>query len=579
MNAKIRIGWVVFAIFSLAIAYPVFSAPTPEGQERTAELQEKEKALRDKIEQPQPIPQIIQETPVQEPSQIQSQEKAFIETINVTGATLVTEKELNSITSPYKDKEVMLSDLQRAADKITDLYRKKGFITSRAYLPPQKIENNTVEIRVIEGIMGDLDIKGNKYFKTKLFQKRIGLKKGEPFNYNVLRGNLSKINQYPDRNAKTVLSPGKEAGSTDVMLEIKDRLPIHISFDWDNFGSRYIDKQRYQTILTHNNLLGFDDMLTLQYQASQKFTLYEHDVFYRLASMRYLFPVNDATEIGFYAANSKLNLGREFETLQARGKSQFYSIYATRTLVNDENLTVNLNGGLDYKNIFNFQLGNETSRDILRVAKLGIELDRTDNNGRTIVSNEFDVGVPEVWGALKDKDSRSSRASSGSGGEFTKDTLDILRLQKMPWSSTLLIKNSNQFTPNALTASEQFQIGGIANVRGYPPAEFAGDRGYSITGEWSFPPYLVSKDVKVPFSTARLYDALRITAFYDWGNVWLRNPQAGEHRNMTLRGAGAGMRFNLPEDLSVRLDMGWPLDRTPSDGHHVRTWVKITKGF
>jgi hemolysin activation/secretion protein len=579
MNAKVKIGLLVFIIVSLAIVYPSFSAPTPEGQERTSELQEKEKALRDKIEQPQQAPQIIQETPAQEPVQMQSQEKVFIKTINITGATLVTEKELNSITSSYRDKEVILSDMQKAADKITDLYRKKGFITSRAYLPPQKIENNTVEIRIIEGIMGDLDVKGNKYFKTKLFEKRIGLKKGEPFNYNILRGNLSKINQYPDRNAKTVLSPGKEAGSTDVMLDVKDRLPVHISFDWDNFGSRYIDKQRYQTILTHNNLLGFDDILTLQYQTAQRFTLYEHDAFYRLASARYLFPLSDATEIGFYAANSKLNLGREFENLQARGKSQFYSIYGTHTLVNDENLTVNINAGIDYKNIFNFQMGNETSRDILRVAKAGIEFDRTDNQGRTIISNALDIGIPNIWGALKEQDSRSSRANSGSGGAFTKNTLDILRLQKMPGSSTLLIKNSNQFTPSALTASEQFQIGGIANVRGYPAAEFAGDRGYSVTGEWSFPPYMVSKDAKIPFSTAKVYDALRLTAFYDWGNVWLRNPQAGEHRNMTLRGAGAGMRLNLPEDFSARIDMGWPLDRTPSDGHHVRTWVKITKGF
>jgi hemolysin activation/secretion protein len=581
MKTKINLSWIV--IFVLLLASPCVAAPTPEqeagGQERTRELQEKEKALREKIEQAPQAPQITQETPALAPAQIQSQEKVLVKTINVTGATLIYVKEIDSITAPYKNKEITLNDLQRAADMITDLYRKKGYITSRAYLPPQKIENNTVEIRIIEGVMGDLDVKGNKFFKTGLFIKRIGLKKGDPFNYNILRGNLSKINQYPDRNVKTVLAPGKEPGSTDVMLEVKDRLPIHVSFDWDNFGSRYIDKHRYQAIVTDNNLLGFDDILTLQYQIAQHHDLQEQHDFYRLMSMRYLFPVNDATEIGFYAANSKLTLGREYLSLQARGKSQYYSLYGTHTLINNENLTVNLNGGFDYKNIFNFQLGNETSRDILRIVKAGIEFDRTDNNGRTIISNELDVGIPNKWGALKEQDSRSSRGSSGSGGAFTKNTLDILRLQKMPWSSTLLIKNQNQLTPSILTASEQFQIGGIANVRGYPPAEFAGDRGYSITGEWSFPPYLVSKDIKVPLSKARLYDALRLTAFYDWANTWLRNPQAGEHRNITLRGTGVGMRFNLPEDFSIRMDMGWPLDRTPSDGHHVRTWIKITKGF
>ena len=103
MSAKIKIGCIVFTIFSLAIAYPSFSAPTPEGQQRTNELQEKEKVLREKIEQPQQAPQITHETPAQEPVQTQSQEKVLVKTINITGATLVTEKELNSITSSYKD--------------------------------------------------------------------------------------------------------------------------------------------------------------------------------------------------------------------------------------------------------------------------------------------------------------------------------------------------------------------------------------------------------------------------------------------------------------------------------------------
>ncbi len=80
--------------------------------------------------------------------------------------------------------------MQKVADLITDAYRKKGFITTRAIIPPQKVVNNTLELKVILGLMGNLEVRGNHYFRKVLFTKRVTLKKGEPFNYNKLRSDL-----------------------------------------------------------------------------------------------------------------------------------------------------------------------------------------------------------------------------------------------------------------------------------------------------------------------------------------------------------------------------------------------------
>jgi hemolysin activation/secretion protein len=46
--------------------------------------------------------------------------------------------------------------------------------------------------------------------------------------------------------------------------------------------------------------------------------------------------------------------------------------------------------------------------------------------------------------------------------------------------------------------------------------------------------------------------------------------------------AVAGFQLTLPERLSVRLDVGWPLtkdDIAPSDGKDVHTWVRVSKTF
>ncbi|MDD4980571.1 MAG: POTRA domain-containing protein [Candidatus Omnitrophica bacterium] len=568
MASKISIYLFLACLLFFPKSY-AWAATTPEQEMRSQELQEKDQALREKIETPRKAPEVKEELPAP-PAAPTSTEKVSVKKINVTGVTLIAQKEINKIVLPFENQDLSLRELQRAADLITDIYRQRGYITSRAYLPPQRIEQGVVEVRVMEGTTGDIEVRGNRYFKTALLKRKIALKKGEPFNYNILRKGLTKINEQPDRFARTVLTPGREPGATDVVLEVKDKLPIHVGFDGDNFGSRYIDKQRYSVRFTHNNLLGLDDKLAFQYQLGQASR-------YFFKSIRYLFPVTSDLEAGAYAAFSRVKLGQELEDSGVFGKTQIYSLFANQSLVDEENFNFNISFGFDYKDIANYQASTITSHDKLRVARFGLDTDLTDNFGRTVFTNELDFGIPNIMGGLKKQDTQASR--SGSGGTFIKDVVNLIRLQKMPFSSQLLWKNQIQFSPNILTSAEEFQIGGIANVRGYPPAEAVGDRGYATTFEWSFPFYPCPKEIKVPLSQAKLYDALRLAMFYDLANTRLKRPSTTEEKNKTLSSLGCGLRFNLPEDFSLRLDIAWPLDNTPSDGDHAHTWVQVSKTF
>jgi hemolysin activation/secretion protein len=246
-------------------------------------------------------------------------------------------------------------------------------------------------------------------------------------------------------------------------------------------------------------------------------------------------------------------------------------------LIDRENFDLIINLGFDSKHITNYQSQNVSSKDRLSIVKTGFDIDSTDEHGRTVFIYELDYGIPDFLGSLDKKDPIASR--SGAGGKFVKNNINLLRLQKLPFSSHLLWKNQFQLSPYVLSAAEQYQVGGVVNVRGYPPAEVVGDKGYAMTFEWSIPPYFVSKDIKVPHSRAKLYDALRIVMFYDWGHVHLKRPTSTEQDDRTLRSAGCGLRFNLPEDFSVRVEFAWPLDNTPSDSDHMHTWAQVSKEF
>ena len=149
----------------------------------------------------------------------------------------------------------------------------------------------------------------------------------------------------------------------------------------------------------------------------------------------------------------------------------------------------------------------------------------------------------------------------------------------MPFSSTILFKNQLQVSSNVLTATEQYQIGGIINVRGYPSAELVGDNGFSSSVEWYFPPYIIPKDLKIPYTKTTFYDAVRIVAFYDYGMVHLRTPGPSEKKFNQLSDFGWGVRFNLPKNLSLKAEFACPVSKQASDGKDMRTWLQVSANF
>ncbi len=568
--------FVFFLFFVTSVhALPTPTVPSQEqagGVQARENLQATEQNLRQGIHK-KPLISDVDKPALVEETQVPEGEKVFISRVEVKGVGVMPMYKINTITMGYQNKELSMRVMQEVANKITDLYRQNGFITSRAILVPQKIENGILKIEVIEGKMGMVSVEGNKYYKSSLIKRRVALKLGDVFNYNSLKLSLSNLNAYRDRRVQAVLTPGKEPGTTDVLLNVQDNLPVHVGVSYDNYGSRYLDKKRYQGTVTHNNITGHDDILTMAYELAEG-----HNT-YRLRSGRYFLPLTSKTGIGISASKTQLELGKEFKDIAARGKSSVYGVYVSHTFISNDvdNLSADL--GFDYKDSFNFQNYALSSKDRLRNGRLATRFDHSDPHGRTIVNNEFTQGFPHIMGALGDKESAFVTSRAGAGAKFSKDLLDVLRLQRMPMNSTLLLKGQGQLASHVLTATEQYQLGGIANLRGFAPGEAVGDIGGSLTAEWSFPLYGLSKSWKSPFSKGMVYDALRLAVFYDCGKVTLRHPMPDEQKTRSLSDYGVGLRYDLPENFSARLDLAWPINERPSDNGSFHTWLKLSKDF
>jgi hemolysin activation/secretion protein len=557
--------------FLLFFQLPVHGQPTPQqtigGVTKTEYDTEMRKRLESRIETDKDAAQQAQE---EEIIPEDAGPRILVESIIVEGTTILSPAEVEAIIAPYQGKELSLKEMQKVADLITDAYRKKGYVTSRAYLPPQTIQKGVLYIRVVEGKLGSLEVKGANYFKESLIRKNISIQQDGYFDYSALQRSLVYINEHPDRTARAVLVPGKVPGSTDIVIEVEDRLPFHVGFEYDNYGSRFIKHNQYAVFLEHNNLFGHDDQLYIKGQLAEADAM-------NIQQARYVYPISSSWDVGGYVVLSKLESQEEFADLGSEGKAQYYGVFTSKALIQETDLELKWNLGFDYKSIYNNFLGVETSEDQLRILKTGFDLDVGDRFGRTIVTAQIDNGLPDIMGAMDDKDDNASRA--GAGAKFNKGVFNLFRLQPLPWEATLLWKNSAQFSNHTLAASEQFQIGGASSVRGYAPAEHSGDTGYYTALELSFPLYPLSKNVNVPFSKEKLYDVFRLVLFYDFATTHLNKTAAGEQEDETLRGYGFGARLNISDRLNCRVEVGYPDGKLPSDGDHAHPWVEFEWRF
>jgi len=582
---KIRKSGIVFPLVLLVLSFILFvpcsvdAQTIPKGQDAGARQQdisatEKQKDIKKKLFKEKDEAAIGDESIIDETvdtAQRSDEAKVLINSIVVERAIEIPERTIRSIVEKYEGHSLTLTDMRKIAGLITDEYRSRGNVTSFAYLVPQKITNNTLRIAITEGNVGSVHIKGNRYFSKWLLGNYLDMNKDEIFNYDKLRENLDFINSNPDLNVNAILERGDEQGQTDINLKVKDRLPLHATLGMNNYNSRYLDRYKYLMELKCNNFLALGHTLTGEIQLGEAER-------YQLYSARYLAPIDSRNTIGASYIRLNQRLGREVGDLEIKGTGDIFSLFYTHTAVNTDNFTLNITPGFTYKDIDNEVLDVITSEDNVRIAKIGFDVDYLDEfNGRTIITQEFDLGLKDVFGGMNGSGYNSSRA--GAGGDFFKSVTNFARVQSLPADLALMVKGTIQLSNDSLPSAEQIFIGGAKTVRGYPVSEYGGDSGYQTAVELYIPPYLIPEDWEIPYADTTWYDAMRFMCFFDWGLVNTNSPNSGEQAQDDIYSFGPAVRFNIPNRLSVSLDWGIQLGKDSSDGSNTAGYVEVKLFF
>jgi hemolysin activation/secretion protein len=482
-----------------------------------------------------------------------------LNSVNVTGATIFKNEEFKPIYEPYLNKSVSWQDMETITEKIKAEYKKRGYLTTNVYIPEQDVVAGNIEIRILEGTVGEIKIEGNKWFSDKLIKKFFHAKKNEILNVFKLSRDLLRLNQNSDLEVKTVIGAGKDPGSSDITLKVKDKFPYHAGAAFDNQGTRLVGKLRTSVSFRSTSLLGQGDSLffnTVESAMSQG----------NFAS--YSYPIDTyGTKLGFDATIFTNKLGREYKGYGITSNTQIYTPKISSEMYLTEDLQMNTEGGMDIKSIKKWVMGEKSTEDQLRMPYVNFDITKMDSFfgfGQTSLLAKFIFSTENFLGASKPNHVSASR--SGTGGFFFKNELTLRRIQRMPADSYLSVKCDFQNSTHTLPSSEQMQFGGAYYDRGYPEGDYTADYGINLNVDWIFPLFFVPKDFKLPYSETPLCRQIQPVVFMDIGAGKLKKFGPGERETKLLMGLGGGLRVQINRNLFLRLDWAERVGDRPTQG-------------
>jgi hemolysin activation/secretion protein len=260
-----------------------------------------------------------------------------VQKVEVKGSTLFSEQELEVIlaeaTTP---KTIAISDLQKVADQITQLYVERGFLTSRAIVPPQSIKEGVVTIAIIEGTLADIQVEGLESLRAGYVRSRLQQRPGMPLNAHKLEEKLRLLKTDPlFESVESSLRPGNQPGESVLRVKVKESKTFKTTLSTDN-GSQSLQPEKSRMTATYKNILGLGDELLLSSSMKLDASAFEQDKdTLRNYEIAYRMPVNamNGTVQVQAAVDDKSVTESAFAALGIRNRSEQYSIGFRQPLV------------------------------------------------------------------------------------------------------------------------------------------------------------------------------------------------------------------------------------------------------
>ena len=470
----------------------------------------------------------------------------------IEGNTVLEVQKIERAVYAFMGERRSIDDVENARATLESVYREAGFGTVAVDTPEQRVEGGVVVLQVREAPVSRLRVLGAKFYSQgRILDKVPGLAEGQVPNFKAVSTQMAAVNTSADRRVTPLLRPGKEPGTTEVDLNVKDRLPLHGSVRLTNHHSEFTTASRLEASLRYDNLWQREHSLSLGLQVSPQKT---SEV--GVISASYTVPAEGGPWI-FSALHSDSTVPTAVLDNRVAGKGNVFGLRRNLLLESSARSYQSLTLGVDYKDfaqVVGAGIGAEASSGIsspiryLPFSANWLAL-FSDDKGRW----QAGAGLTFAVRGLASNEQQFEDKRFGGQGNFAYLKADLSREYKLLGERglTLFGKVELQVANQPLIGNEQIVAGGASSVRGYLESAAVGDDALRASFELRSAALLAGRWAWL--------QQLQLQAFVDGANLRLRMPLPGQDPHVALLGAGLGLRAGLAQGVSLAVDAAWPL--------------------
>ena len=506
---------------------------------------------------------------------VNPQLRVTVKAFTFSGNTIFSDAFLQPLLQEYIGRQLNFDDLNEAATKIRAFHRERGYFLTQAYLPEQTIRDGVVQIGIIEGRIGEIEIVRRPATRLRegLLAGIVGAhwQQGAVITETGLEKPLLLINDLPTAAVTSEIRPSRTLGAADLRVNVDEGANLATGFvDLDNHGNRFTGQYRYGAQLNLNN------PLTLADQASFRGFRTDEEMWF--AKLSYLVPLwYYGTRVGVSYSEFSYQLAKEFESLEAQGEGEVSSVFAFHPVLRTRNSNIILQLAYEDKHLLDEVLSASSREErTIESVKAGVVGDFRDTifsgglNSYAVTFTHGDLRLAPAALAAADV----AATGRNTQGTFRKLNIDLRRLQRITDTVNLLLAFTSQQANKNLASAEKLSIGGPNGVRAYPVGEAAGDSARILQTELRF---------RLPGLKFFGGDVIA-SGHLDMGWVELNHvafPNELENTR-SFGGLGFGISLGNEGDFVVRATasdrIGEPATSDPLK-RHPRVWAQAIKWF
>ena len=263
-----------------------------------------------------------------------SKDTILVKSVDVVGNTIYKKSELVNILKPLIGKRVTFAELNKYSFKLQSKFRKDGYITTKAIIPQQSFKNGFMFVKIVEGYIEDINVRGKNKKLVKYVQNMlepIKTKKGDSktiFNFNKFERQILLMKKVNNVDLVSNLTKGSKLGGTILIVDLVPKPRSLALFSDSNISTKlgdYVTGSRISYTTKNINPIKMGGIL------------------------KYGFPVREGLISGLGIIEKPLNVnGLTAKVLYSYSSTKSSDLFSTTGIQTSEGISKYFSLGLEY---------------------------------------------------------------------------------------------------------------------------------------------------------------------------------------------------------------------------------------